>query len=590
VAVTIIKNVKGDKSSSGGNSSLTIYTTKGESSNPLVTQSNSLAPEDAFSQLQTFTSKQPIISPPLILETLEVLPDQNNTLGICIEAMEVNIDGTGHTIVSAREDGGDPDPKLRRKIENFFKIPYPYTSMRKLRRKTRRDSESTGNGYWEIIRNKNGEIRFLKQVPSSDIRLLKLDDPVMAEVNVFDEDGPATVQVKMRQRRYAQAVGEKVVYFKDYGVTRNLNKDTGEWESAAKKVPADKRASEMLHFTINEHKSGYGTPRWIGNLPSALGSREAEELNLGILSSGGMPPALIIVQNGTVDGPIKQDLQTIFQGDKVNKTRAAILEIQGDGTIDKPGNVKVKIERLDTKGSGDFMYDTYDASCSNRVRKAFRLPPMFTGDAHEYSFASAYASYTVAEAQVFAPERGEFDDCINNTIMRELDPSGTYVFRSNPLTVGDIEHKVKLLTIASTSKLASKASLLSSINEIGGMALIKASKNEYKNDGNSPLNDPTNLSANNSNDIKGTLASMAKSETSGTKVLTVDFDPVKTVTVCSDIMEYLNEKEKDPERKQEISEIINDMGEQERTIVSLVVASGLGADITSYIDPLASFQ
>jgi capsid portal protein len=49
-----------------------------------------------------------------------------------------------------------------------------------------------------------------------------------------------------------------------------------------------------------------------------------------------------------------------------------------------------------------------------------RLPPLFLGYAADYNFATAQTSYMVAEARVFEPERTEFDDLMNKTIIKEL--------------------------------------------------------------------------------------------------------------------------------------------------------------------------
>lgn len=46
---------------------------------------------------------------------------------------------------------------------------------------------------------------------------------------------------------------------------------------------------------------------------------------------------------------------------------------------------------------------------------------MFIGKAADYNFATAYTAYMVAEAQVFLPERDEFDNnMINATIVKAL--------------------------------------------------------------------------------------------------------------------------------------------------------------------------
>jgi hypothetical protein len=93
------------------------------------------------------------------------------------------------------------------------------------------------------------------------------------------------------------------------------------------------------------------------------------------------------------------------------------------------------------------MFATYDSNCAEHVRISFRLPPMFLGLSEAYNFATAYTAYMIAEAQVFRPERDEFDEAINLLIMKELGDN-TYVYRSKALNVVDVEAKLKAMELS----------------------------------------------------------------------------------------------------------------------------------------------
>jgi hypothetical protein len=147
------------------------------------------------------------------------------------------------------------------------------------------------------------------------------------------------------------------------------------------------------------------------------------------------------------------------------------------GSLDSPGNVRVTVERFGSERMQDSMFENYDARCEERVRGAFRLPPIFVGKSKDYNFATAFASYTVAEAQVFVPERDEFDEIINNTVMRELDPEGLYAYRSLPMTVNDVTTQLEALGMVQSD--LSKEGRIEAVNEITGMSL-KPSEEEEK--------------------------------------------------------------------------------------------------------------
>jgi hypothetical protein len=101
------------------------------------------------------------------------------------------------------------------------------------------------------------------------------------------------------------------------------------------------------------------------------------------------------------------------------------------------------------------------------VRRSFRLPPIFIGAADDYNFASAVASYTVAEAQVFRPERDEFDEIINVKLMSALG-WGEYQMISKPLVIEDAALKLQGLDMAVTTKAVDMKDVIYEINEAVG--------------------------------------------------------------------------------------------------------------------------
>ena len=99
------------------------------------------------------------------------------------------------------------------------------------------------------------------------------------------------------------------------------------------------------------------------------------------------------------------------------------------------------------------------------------MPPLFIGATDDYNFASAYASYLVAEAQVFAPERQEFDDMVNRKIMRELDKEGKFEYRSRPINMKDIEKQLAALKIAIDGQTIGRQQLVDQLNSMTSLDL-----------------------------------------------------------------------------------------------------------------------
>ncbi len=438
----------------------------------LITDGADAFPEDNFEGLYWTggaTDANAIIEPQYKPGVLYTLASQNNTLYQCIEAMEVNIDGTGHYI--KLKEGEEEDEEERKRLENFFAEPFPGKSMIEIRRACRRDLETTGNAYMEVIRNAADEIMMINYLEATTMRLVRLGDAIEADKVIIRDGKPTTVRIRTRERRFVQLVNGKKLYFKEYGASRDLDRNTGEWAPPGVRLPIDQRASEVLHLIGNkEPKTPYGAPRWINQLPSVLGSRKAEEHNLEFFDGGGIPPVLVIVQGGTLGEDVKNDLKNHLSG-KSNKHRAAVVEaISTSGSLDSAGTVQVRVERFGSERQQDSMFQSYDKTCSENIRTAFRLPPLFIGKSGDMNFATAYTSYMVAEAQVFFPERDEFDSVINTKLVRGLGAT-KYEFKSLPMTLVDVQNQLKAIDMAHSDGLVSGKSMVKMLNDITGLTM-----------------------------------------------------------------------------------------------------------------------
>ena len=418
------------------------------------------------------------------------------------------------------------DPEQIR-AEDFFKEPYPGVSFVTLRRKLRVDLEQCGYGFLEAVRNITGDLVMVRHLPAQTIRKLRLDAPVMVERTLVREGKEITVQLPMRERRYVQAVGNRQYYYKEFGSQREVHRETGEWLPDGKLTgltpnPADAgadtfnaptnavgsfpyrtkkavqtpdmkgvvpklsllpgadipptttdvvaphlRGTEIIEFGIDrDPTSAYYLPRWINVLPSVLGSRKSEEYNLEFFDAGGIPPVLILLEGGTLTTTVRQQLQAQLNS-KSSTNRAAIVEIQSaSGTLEKPGTVGVKVERFGDARQGDSLFTNYKEATEEDVRTAFRLPPLFLGDSGAYNFATAVVAYMVAEEQVFGPERKEFDEIINKTIMKELGIT-KFQFVSKPITLKNAE--VMMQAIQLGKEFISPEEFVDKLNEIAGM-------------------------------------------------------------------------------------------------------------------------
>jgi PBSX family phage portal protein len=433
-------------------------------------------PEDPFTSM---TSDGTIIEPPFDMLTLAMLPEHSTELGQCIEAMEVNIEAFGYRFVSRvkmEANDGDKEPPAKDELqksvqrekvflENFFKYVSLEDSFTGIRRKTRKDVETTGNGYWEVIRNPvTKKIQGFNHIPSYQMRLAVQDeDPTEAMVPILTmkEDNSVVVEnVKTwkRFRRFVQSRaifrrnlsalnGYKMRWFKEFGDPRVWNNETGELQKDDEKLPESKHANEIIHFKLYSARSPYGLPRYIGNLLTIFGDRAAEEINYVTFKNNNVPSMAILVSNGQLtEGSIERItsfVESQIQGSD-NYSKFLVVEAEGLMEGEDSGNVKMEIKPLVKDQHTDALFQAYSKNNQDKMRRAFRLPPIYVGRAEDASKANAESARKLADVQVFGPERDEFDSMVNRRILPSLGVV-YHTFKTNTPNTTDNQSLVQIL-------------------------------------------------------------------------------------------------------------------------------------------------
>lgn len=449
--------------------------------------------EDPFQELGLQGN---VLLPPFDLFTLAMLPEHNSELTPVIETMETNIDGFGHHLVPRVDvHSADLVPEIQTevkrekvKLTNFFNYANLRDSFTMLRRKLRKDIETTGNAYWEVIRSVSGKIQGFEHVPSYQVRLGKIDiDPIEVEIPTLqlqEDDSVRIEPIKTWQRfrpfvqarlsptygfgggsgGYVTSGGYRMRWFKEFGDPRVYDNETGEVvppEKVAdfkdgKPMEYARRANELIHFKLYSTRSPYGLPRYIGNLLSIFGTRAAEEINYVTFRNNNIPSMAILVSNGqltqdTVER-ITSFIESKIQGSD-NYSKFLVIEAEGIMEGEDAGQIKMEMKPLVEAQHKDALFQNYMKNGQNNVRRAFRIPPIFVGMSEEYTRATADTSRMLADEQVFAPERDEFDLFMNRRLFPDM---------------GIIYHKFKSNS-PNTTDNTELVSILSGAEKTGGM-------------------------------------------------------------------------------------------------------------------------
>jgi PBSX family phage portal protein len=452
--------------------SATIETLKAQAAEP--GRSKEL-PEDPF---QAMTLDGRLIEPPFDMMTLAMLKEHSTELGQCIESMVINCESFGYRFIPrVKLDEPQADDALktavkreRVRLENFFAYASLKDSFTKLRRKKREDLEATGNAYWEVIRNAAGQIQGLNHLPAYQTRLSTLEeDQLELKVPILELQVDGSVKIEhittwARFRRFAQsktismgrltAVGSyKVRWFKEFGDPRVYDNRTGEVVTDPKKLkelPEVHRANEVIHFTLYSTRSPYGLPRYIGNLLSIFGDRASEEINFTTFQNNAIPSMVVLVSNGQITqgsiDRITEFTESAIMGSD-NYSKFLILEAESEDIEDgeDASQVKLDIRPLVKEQHKDALFQNYSENNQDKIRRAWRLPPIFVGRSDDYTRATAETSRRLADEQVFNPERDDFDDFVN---LRIFPAMGIiyHKFKSNSPNTTDNTELVKLIS------------------------------------------------------------------------------------------------------------------------------------------------
>lgn len=387
-----------------------------------------------------------VIAPPYDAQLLTTIVEQSSILPQCVEAMETNVDGFGHTFEPhswiKKDQASGKYPKEaedeRKRLKRFFDYCNTQESFTKLRRKMRQDYETVGYGFFEVIRTASGDVGGLEHLPAYTMRLCKTDPGVIdIEMTMLDEDGQEEkVIIPRRFRRFVQSRDARKVYYKEFGDPRDLDAISGKWlnEVESKAVRATgylpdrtskaRIATEVLYFTNYSSRTPYGMPRWIGALPGILGERAADEVNLLFFDNKGVPPLAILVSGRMASDSkktIEQHIEKNIKG-KNNFHNILLIEVETPPNPMAGGSQKssVDIKPLTEAIQKDALFREYRKDARDNARSSMRLPKIYVGETDDYNRATADASRDVAEEQVFAPERDDFDFMLNRVLMPAL--------------------------------------------------------------------------------------------------------------------------------------------------------------------------
>lgn len=402
--------------------SVVIKTIAGESVS--IMESRAVDEDEFHGMYEDGAILEPLYNP----EALTRLSESSDILQQCIDAYKTNIVGFGvdfeYDIDIDKEDKGVKAILDREwsRYENFFKYCNLDESFTSIMKKVIDDKERIGWGALEVIEDMTGSPAGLEHIPAHKIRLCKRERKAIPVKTIIQDENGEEIEISImkRFRKFVQIVDNQKVFFKEFGDPRVLNCRTGMYDD----TQPDNRASSIIFFNVYCPYTPYGLPRYIGQLLNIQGNRKAEELNYTYFMDGRHMPMAIIVENGKLT---ESSINTISEskGDRA-RYKYLILEAEGlendvqIGDDEVKSKVSIRIEKLAEMLEKDGLFQEYCKNNRDKIRSAFRLHPIYTGESQDYTRATADTARQVTEEQVFQPERDDIAFKFNNTLKRIL--------------------------------------------------------------------------------------------------------------------------------------------------------------------------
>lgn len=395
-------------------------------------------PDDPFKQM---VGAGQVVEPPLDPLVLTMMEENNSELRQCIDAMVTNIEGFGGRLVlpiSYTKEIIEKNQKAideeKKRLRSFLLNFDPDDDITSLKMKSRREMELTGSHYWELIPARSGQepnkIVAMKLLESHTVRMTKSDIELTSfeKIEIDPETGDEFKQTFFKRfRRFVQIRNNKKVFFKEWGDPRIVSRIDGKaYKTPALATAAGVKPTEYAHILYQNRiwtaRTPYGLPRYVGNLFSIFGSRAAEEINYNTFLNNNVPAMAILVSGNAMltEGTIKrieEFTQTVLKR-SANYSKFLLLEAEpaGEG-FQNSGTAKIEIEKLKSEQTDDQLFQKYDANNQDKIRRAFRLPPIYVGKSADYNRGTAETSQKLAEEQIFSAERKSMDRFLNKLLI-----------------------------------------------------------------------------------------------------------------------------------------------------------------------------
>jgi PBSX family phage portal protein len=258
------------------------------------------------------------------------------------------------------------------------------------------DVQATGNGYLEIGRTVTGEIGYIGHIPATTMRVRRLRDG------------------------YVQIIGQKVVYFRNFGA-KNQNP-----------ITADPRPNEIIHYKeYSPLNTFYGVPDIMSAISALHGDQLASQYNIDYFGNKGVPRYIVTLKGAKLSSDAEDKmfrfLQTSLKG---QSHRTLYIPLPADTDNNK---VEFKMEPIEA-GVQEASFNDYRVRNRDDILIAHQVPLSKIGGGDSSQIAAALAQDRTFKEQVARPAQANLEKMISKVMKEKTD---ILDFKFNELTLTD---------------------------------------------------------------------------------------------------------------------------------------------------------
>jgi len=352
-----------------------------------------------------------VITPPYNMYELANFYDTNFANHAAIDAKVENVVGLGYrfditdrTMLSFElSDDQDRVARARNRIErakielrDWLESLNDDDSFTTIMEKVYTDLQATGNGFIEVGRTVSGEIGYVGHIPATTVRVRRLRDG------------------------YLQIIGQKLVYFRNFGGT-NPNP-----------VTADPRPNEIIHLKqYSPLNTFYGIPDILAAMPSLIGDQLASQYNIDYFENKAVPRYVITVKGAKLSADAEDKMFRFLQtGLKSQSHRTLYIPLPGDTDNNK---VEFKMEPIEN-GIQEGSFKEYRKQNRDDILIAHQVPISKLGGADSAAIAAAISQDRTFKEQVSRPAQKYLEKIVNKIIKEKTD---ILELKFNELTLTD---------------------------------------------------------------------------------------------------------------------------------------------------------